>query len=78
MGRALRIIGWTFGVQAGVLLLWTAWNVRHSLASLVLIGIPAVAGISAIAWSVRSRKAVVTAFVLVQRECEAKCSPKGR
>jgi len=56
MRRALRIVGWAFAIQVGLLVVWTAWNIRHSFISLVLVGLAVAGAVGAVAWSLRTRK----------------------
>ena len=58
MRKALKIVGWAFAIQVGLLVVWTAWNLRHSLVSLVLIEIAIAAAVGAVALSLRTRKNV--------------------
>lgn len=68
MRRSLKIVGWACAIQVRLLVGWTAWNLRHSFVSLVLIGIAIAAAVGAVLWSLRTPKAVavsVGAAVLV-------------
>jgi hypothetical protein len=58
MRKGLKIAGWGIEIPAGILVLWTAWNLRHSFASLLLISIPVAAGLAAAKWTMQTRKAV--------------------
>jgi hypothetical protein len=62
MERALKILTCGFAVPLSVLVLWTAWNLRNSYLSVVLITIAAIAAVKAAQCSVRHRKNAVVAI----------------
>lgn len=58
MRRAIEIVGLGLVIPVGFLVLWTEWNLRHSFASLLLIGVPIAAGYASAKWSLRTGKAL--------------------
>jgi len=59
MRRTMKIVGWSFAIQVGLLVVWTAWNLRHSFVSLLFIGLAVAVAVGAVVWSLRTRKIVV-------------------
>jgi len=59
MERALKIYLCCLAVPATVLVLWTAWNLRNTRFSILLVAVGLAAAIKATAWSIRRRKLIV-------------------
>jgi hypothetical protein len=56
MRRTLKTLGYCFATPTAALVLWAAWNLRHSHLSILLIALALAAAIKAGAWSLRARK----------------------